>query len=168
MSKLGNNIRQHIPAGGRIAKTLSVVYFIWLYVFVTAIVNTYSTSTHHGVSWTILGLSILGSVIPAFISTLHEGIYGVQFYGAGKKRRQAYLDKLDERQLQTRRQIFEKSYAVLATLTLFAVFVGTSSFGNNLSQNGLFALGYNVLMLVIGLPSIVATWDKATHASSEA
>ena len=90
MSNLGKNIRQHIPANSKFAKSLTAVYFMWLFVVLTLIINSNKAT---GI---ILLLSIIGSFIPVFISTLHEGIYGVQFYGGGKKRRQAYLGKMDK------------------------------------------------------------------------
>lgn len=165
MSNFGNTIRARIPANGKIAKSLVIFYIVWLYVIVTVIVNVYGSSKGHRASsetdYIILGVSFLGALVPAFISTLHEGVYGVLLYGGSKKQRQKYLNNLDERQLQTRRKIFETSYAILASLTLLVAFVGVSWLGN-LPQDGIIALGYNYLVFVVGLPSMVAVWDKAT------
>ena len=164
MSKLSSKIREKIPSDGRLAKTLTVLYVVWLLIVINIAVNTYSHTNHHPVAWGLLIVSVVGSFIPALISVLYEGEYAVFILGNIKASKK-HLAKMDERQLQARRQIFERSYALLATLTFFAAFVGSGWFGNNMSQNGVFLIGYNLFILVISLPSLVAVWDKspATH-----
>ena len=82
------------------------------------------------------------------------------FFRGNSKQWQDYLRKMDERQLQARRQIFEKSYTLLATSTFFGAFLGANWLGKGISQNEMFLIGYNVFMLVISLPTLVAVWDK--------
>jgi hypothetical protein len=162
MRKLTDKIRHRIPANSRFAKTLSIIYFVWLAVIIDIIVNTYGNGHHHvssGKGYFILLISLLSWIIPMLIGLLHEGIYTVLYYGGGQRQRQAYLAKLDERQRDTRRRIFEKSYAVIATLALFSV-LGVEWFGNGLPQDGGFYVAINLTIFVISLPSIVATWDK--------
>jgi uncharacterized membrane protein YfcA len=164
MSKLGNRIREKIPSNGRLAKTLTVLYAVWLIIVINIAVNTYSHTNHHPVAWGLFIVSVIGSFIPALISVLYEGEYAVFILGSTKASKKQ-LAKMDERQLQARRQIFERSYAILATLTFLGAFIGSSWFGNNMSQNGVFLIGYNLFIFVISLPSLVAVWDKSpvTH-----
>ena len=163
MHKLGNTIHKHIPANGRVAKTLTIIYAVWFYVIVTIAMNVYNPSDkHQSVSLKntdiILGISILSWCIPAFISTLQDGDYAVFVLGGGKRQRKAYMDKLDERQLQSRQRIFEKSYTLLTTLILLATFIDSDLL--DIRRNGVFLIGFNIVMLTISLPTLVATWDK--------
>lgn len=159
MSKLGTTIRSHISPNSTLAKALTILYALWLLITFNIIINTYSHMTHQFVSWLIVGMSIVGSFIPILINVLYDGVYTVFTYG-NSKRRKEYLGTLDERQLQTRREIFEKSYALLTTLIFLATFLGSSWFGNNMSQNGVFSIGYNVFILVVSMPTLIAVWDK--------
>lgn len=162
MRNVGTVLRKNIASNGAVAKSLSVFYIAWLIGVIDAIVNT----RRHPMTWELLVLSIIGTMIPAFIGTLFGGVYTVFMYGNTKRSKQ-YLGKMDERQLQARRQIFEKSYALLASLALFFAFVGSSWFGNSLSQFGLSLIGYNVFFFIIALPSLVAVWDTnpVTHTA---
>lgn len=161
MNVLGSSIRRHIPANGKVAKALTILYVVWLSVTLAIIYNFYKSSNHHSISakdfWIVWGVSFFGSIIPSLVSVLHEGIYWVPFYAGGKKRRQAYLDKLDERQIQTRRQIFEKSYGILVTLIWFGLFLGRHWY-INLNVYGTVPLYLNIFIFVTALPSLVAVW----------
>jgi hypothetical protein len=166
MSKFGNRIREIVPSNGKLAKTLTLLYAAWLVIVINIAVNTYSNASHHPVAWGLFILSIIGSFIPVLISVLYEGEYAVYMLGSTKASKK-HLAKIDERQLYARRQIFERSYALLATLAFLSAFVGSSWVGNNMSQNGVFLIGYNVFILVLSLPSLVAVWDKSlvTHTT---
>jgi hypothetical protein len=166
MHELGNTIRKHIPTNGKFAKALTIIYVIWLLVLIIAIVNTYGPTNPHrasaNIDWVVTGFSILSLVIPAFISTLQDNAYMVQLYGPRSKKYQTYLQRLDERQLHIRREVFEKSYVIFATLVFLSVFVGSSWF-DNLSENGTFAFGYSIFIFVVSLPSLVAIWDQKVN-----
>ncbi len=169
MRELGKKIRERVATNGRFAKALTILYVLWFIVLTTVIVHTYGPSRHGSAStstnWLITGVSILGLVLPAFISILQENIYMVHLYGPRDMKHQAYLKGLDERQLQSRREVFEKSYAILATLVSFFTFVGSHWFFG-LSANGTFAFTYSIFILFVSLPSLVAVWDTGATIHS--
>jgi hypothetical protein len=163
MSSLGKSLKHHISAYGKFTKILTIIYALLLLILFSTIINMYSNNSKHPISWILLVLGLGLSYFPVFISFLQNSVYAVAFFG--RKQRKRYLERLDERQLLARQQIFEKSYILLATLILLATFFGVSWFGNNMSQNGAYLLALNVLMFVLALPSLVAVWDKSpvTH-----
>jgi hypothetical protein len=98
------------------------------------------------------GLSIGAIAIFAFIATLQDNEYGIQLFLTRNKHRRTFLGKLDERQLATRRRIFEKSYALLASLTFFSAFTLPTIFAQGLSTEGTYIIVFNVAIFVLGQP----------------
>ena len=153
-----------------LAKILSIVYLITIFVVLTVVANNFGSTNPHAShsARNILADAALGIVpllFPALISIMQSGMYDVLIFGRGNKKRHPIVDQLDERQLDNRRRIFEKSYAVLGAVALFSAFTLPSWFAEGISTNGTFIIAFNIGIFVIGLPAIVATWDKQIGAS---
>jgi len=127
-----------------------------------------STTT---LAWWGTGLVFLDWVTAIFISNLQSDTYGV--YGVFSKvkfKRKKVL--LDERQIQVRRRIFEKSYVCLAILVLimFYALILANSWISRIESPSLYTihhhiyvvewLYWNLPLVVVTLPSLVAVWEK--------
>ncbi|HUC88311.1 MAG TPA: hypothetical protein VMR95_04140 [Candidatus Binatia bacterium] len=169
-------LNKQVLGNGHFAKLLSILYIVSFIVSTIFIILAYGPHGYLGLSTTALawwgtGLILLGWISIILLGNLQHKNYEV--YGVFSKvtfRRKKPL--LDERQLQVRRRIFEKSYICLAVLTLvtvYTLFFAYSWIGRVASpslytlHHHIYAIEWvywNVPLLVVSLPSLVAAWEK--------
>ena len=140
-------IRRKTSPNGAVARGAAVFYIVCM--LVGSIMVLYSSSTS---SWSLAGLivSLLGYAAIGFVTSLQENIYGFA---------RKHVAQLDERQLQLRRRVFEKSYIALWCVML-AIILWLAIKGEvTINLHATFA-AINALSLASSLPALFTTFEK--------
>lgn len=170
------NLNKQVLGNGRFAKLLSLLYIVSLILSTIFIILAYGPHGYIGLSTTSLAwwgsaLVLLGWISIVLLGNLQHKNYEV--YGVFSKVTFRHKKPfLDERQLQVRRRIFEKSYICLAVLVLaiFYVLIFAHSWIGRITSPSIYTIHHhiyavewiywNMPLLVVTLPSLVAAWEK--------
>ena len=148
-------------ANGITAKALSVLYIMALVVGTIAIIESYDALPFSGTNYTLQnigrGLAITQIVLVVTLTTIQRDVYW------WLRRKTTHLD---ERQEQVRRRIVEKSYkhgTIVVTAFVAWVLINEEwiiehmnfPYGGDLDW-----LPISLVVLLYGLPALIASWQK--------
>ncbi len=168
----GRNTKNEKFVNGRLSKSISVLILGLLSIGAYSIIKSLwmplpmSSGEQNKFFYENLGvgLSFIAIVLTLILSSLQKDIY---WFSRNKKL------KLDERQLQERRAVFETSYKITTGLVIAVAWafgaynesiVAISKLTTFSPLGHIVWLGINFVTLVVAVPMIVAAWQKKQRA----
>ncbi|HEX8182674.1 MAG TPA: hypothetical protein VF575_03670 [Candidatus Saccharimonadales bacterium] len=161
MVKLTAPIHEVFPPNGKLAKTLTIMYILSLIVGIAAIIQSYNYVFFNERAIALQNTGRFMGLLQIVLLPLISGIQNDTYRAIRLKKKQ-----LDERQIQVRRRILEKSYAFMTVVSIASLYIVVSSkdwviqmqlrpFGNDMLW-----LPFYVSLLFFALPPIFAAWQK--------
>ena len=151
MQQFASTLRKKYSGNSPLSKALVAVYVV---ATISGLRIIYPSHPHEALG---ISLTILGFIALFLVNLLQDNNYIV---GIGKQ-----LSRLDERQLQVRRRIFEKSYtlsAAIVSIGLYLLIARNQSiqFHSSRLSDPAFWFLLDVVTLFLVLPSLFAAWEK--------
>jgi len=147
-----------LPANGKLAKTMSILFVGSLIIGALCLMNMYNYPPGH-TRFTLQNigraLEFVQLLLVVLLSSLQEDAYKVISFRP---------IVLDERQAFVRRRIFEKSYKLAFLLVFAFTYIVISSKSSILptdtTSNDIYWLPFSFVVLMFALPPIFAAWQK--------